>query len=125
MTTKQLTHFINFFNKFECKVEQGQIEDLEYNAENYHYGEDVPFIRFDDWLTIYHDESTHTFIVEHIISVGDEWVGEDHDYKTFCTTNFCEALTYAGSRMIEWDAQSFADKLADDEERKLFSTIGE
>ena len=122
MTTKQLTLFLNFFAKFNCKVEQGQIEDLEYNAENYHYGEDVPFIRFDDWLTIYHDESTHTFIVEHIISTEmiDIAEGEEPEYETFIATSFYEALTYAGCRMVEWEAQSLADHLANEEERQLF-----
>jgi len=119
MTTKQLTLFLNFFAKFNCKVEQGQ-EDLEYYTDIHHYREDVPFARFDEWLTIYHDENTNTFVVDHIVSVGDEWAGEDHEYKTFITTSFYEALTYAGCRMVEWEARAIENHLANEEERKLF-----
>ena len=118
MPTKQLTHFLNFFAKFDCKVEQGQE-----SIENPFYMEDVPFARFDEWLTIYHDESTNTFVVEHITSTGgfaEIAMGEEPEYETFTTTSFYEALTYAGCRMVEWHASAIENHLADEEERNLF-----
>ena len=114
MTTKHITLFLNFFAKFDCKVEQGQE-----SIENPTYMEDVPFVRFDEWLTIYHDEN-NTFIVEHIVSVeGFEELamGGEHEYETFVTTDFYEALTYAGCRMVEWEAQALDNHLANEEQR--------
>ena len=111
--TKRLSYFIDLLSIFDCKVESGQ-SDYEYTTENDTYLEDVPYVSFDGWITIYHDENTNTFIVDHIISFGDDVTGELPDYKVFGTTDFYEALKYVCSVMIEWHYHTFTDKLADE-----------
>lgn len=115
---KELSIFMNLLAKFNCKVERGQ-ENFEHKT----FGEmeDVPFVRFDEWLTVYQHENT--FFVDHITTTPTfegQAMGEEPEYETFGSDDLYEALQYASSRMIESEIRSLADYLADEEEAELY-----
>lgn len=119
MTTKQLTLIKKFLAKFNCNVEQGR-EDFEHTE----YMEDIPFIRFDNWLTVYQHENS--FFVDYITSTGgfaEIAMGEEPEYETFATTDFLEATKYAAFRMIENEIHDLSDHLANEAETNLHGLL--
>lgn len=117
---KELSIFMNFLARFNCKIEQGQ-EDFEHKT----FGEmeGVPFVRFDGWLTVYQHENR--FFVDHITmppTFEGQAMGEEPEYETFESNDLYKALQYASFRMIESEINSLADYLADEAEAELYTS---
>lgn len=118
MLTKELNVFRNFIaNLFHCGVQEGQEDFIHFEDEG---GEDdilmdmddVPFIRFDGWLTVYHHENN--FFVHHLISAVSHQEmrkGGLDTYGAFRTNEFYQALEYAGFRMMELECANASDML--------------
>ena len=113
MLTQQLEHIKTFFKMFDCNVETGREGYEHITLENERvWMENLTYIRFDKWLTIYQDDNT--YIVDHQTSNGDDVAGVLPTINYILTDCFHTALEYAARCMIERQCVTFVDHLADD-----------